>query len=342
MKDNATFWHASDDICIQRAIQSYIEEGEGAATIRHYYYKLLSSDVLRVFSQFETSKKNAYNWVSGLLTKARDNGEFPWEAVVDNGRRSLSYYSREDIAYYAYIEGVSSYSLDPWRGQQCRIEIIVEKDGLVDMVSSYVKQWRIPVRSLDGFNSTTKSKQAAERYGTGKGYILLCCGDFDPSGILIPQSLKAKLNQYGSYPDIQRIALTKEDTLFLPDYASVEVSDGNPHRIGFQKLYGKKQKGYEIEVLTPSQLRQRVENAIAPYIDKNAFKAAVDLESEIKREVGDLLKGALKGYAQKIQKNGVPESVLGLEDQLRYFLAPNKYEEMKCTGEVTIKNWYDY
>jgi hypothetical protein len=163
MKDNATYWHANDDICIQRAIQSHLEEGKAAATIRHYYYKMLSSDVLRVFSQFETSKKNAYNWVSGLLTKARDNGDFPWEAVVDNGRRSLSYYSREDIAYYAYIEGVSGYSLDPWRGQQCRIEIIVEKDGLVDMVSSYVKQWRIPVRSLDGFNSTTKSKQAAER-----------------------------------------------------------------------------------------------------------------------------------------------------------------------------------
>src|SRR5947209_12351740 len=86
MRNNATFWHADEDICIQRAIQSFEEEGKVAATIRHYYYKMLSSYVLRVFSQFETSKKNAYNWVSALLTKARDDGDFPWEAVVDNGR----------------------------------------------------------------------------------------------------------------------------------------------------------------------------------------------------------------------------------------------------------------
>jgi 5S rRNA maturation endonuclease (ribonuclease M5) len=302
---------------------------------------MLSSDVLRVFSQFETSKKNAYNWVSGLLTRARDNGLFPWEAVVDNGRRSETYHSYEDMGYYAWAEGNSAYKLDPWRGQACRIEIIVEKDGLVDMVARYVKKWRIPVRSLDGFNSTTKSKEAAKRYGTGKGYIIFCCGDFDPSGILIPQSLKNKLNQYGSYPDIRRLTLVKQDTLHLPDYAAVEVSSCNPHRMEFQRLYGAKQKGYEIEVLTPTQLEQRVLNAISAHVDEEAFNAAVELEKEIRREVGSALKDALKGYAKHIQESGVPDNILSLEDQLRYFLDTDRYEEFKRTGEVTIRKWYD-
>lgn len=318
MRDNATFWHASEDICIQRAIQSYIEEGEHAATIRHYYYKMLSSDVLRVFSQFETSKKNAYNWVSGLLTRARDNGDFPWSAVVDNGRRSKSYWSHDNFHQYISGESSSYYKLDPWRGQRYRIEIIVEKDGLVDMVASYVEQWRIPVRSLDGFNSTTKSKQAAQRYGTGRGYILFCCGDFDPSGILIPLSLKAKLNQYGSYPDIKRLALVKEDTLQLPDYAAVEVSSSNPHRTEFQRLYGKEQKGYEIEVLSPTQLRQRVRSAIAPYINEAAFKAALDLEKAIRAQIDIRLENALKGCEEEIYINGISGIDLNLDDQLRY------------------------
>lgn len=318
MRDNATYWHANDDICIQRAIKSYIEEDEEPATIRHYYYKMLSSDVLRVFPQFETSKKNAYNWVSGLLTRARDNGDFPWESVVDNGRRSKSYYSHDNLHEYILGESSSYFKLDPWRGQRYRIEIIVEKDGLVDMVASYVEQWRIPVRSLDGFNSTTKSKQAARRYGTGRGYILFCCGDFDPSGILIPLSLKAKLNQYGSYPDIRRLTLVKEDTLQLPDYASVEVSDNNPHRAEFQRLYGKAQKGYEIEVLSPTQLKQRVESAIAPYINETAFKAAIELEKAIRSQVSAKLKDALKGCAEEIYSNGISEVTLGFNDQLRY------------------------
>ncbi|HEX3643687.1 MAG TPA: hypothetical protein VHV10_20550 [Ktedonobacteraceae bacterium] len=318
MKDNATFWHASDDICIQRAIQSFEEEGKAAATIRHYYYKMLSSDVLRVFSKFETSKKNAYNWVSGLLTKARDNGDFPWAAVVDNGRRSKTYWWYDDLDYYVSIASLSGYSLDPWRGQSCRIEIIVEKDGLVDMVSSYVEQWRIPVRSLDGFNSTTKSKQAAQRYGTGKGYILFCCGDFDPSGILIPQSLKKKLNQYGSHPDIRRLALVKEDTLQLPDYAAVEVSNSNPHRVDFQRLYGKEQKGYEIEVLTPTQLRRRVEGAVAPYINEAAFKAALELEKAVRSQFRTKLENAVKGGAEEIYSNGIPDIELSRDAQLRY------------------------
>lgn len=337
MKSNATYWHADEDTCIEQARQSYVEEGKLPATVRHYYYKLLSSDVLRVLPQFETSKLNAYNWVSGLLTKARDNGVFPWEAVVDNGRRSKTYWWYNDLDYYVTVESHSGFKLDPWRGQGRRIEIIVEKDGLVDMVSRYVEQWRIPVRSLDGFNSTTKSKEAAGRYGTGKNYLLFCCGDFDPSGILIPQSLKAKLNQYGSHPDIQRIALKKEDTLYLPNYASVEVSEHNPHRIPFQKLYGKEQKGYEIEVLTPTQLKQRVQSTIAPYINEDAFHEAVRLEQKLRNQAGDLLKNALSKFSSEIINYGVSGSNLNCADQLRYFVEPNVYSYLKKNGNLTFQ-----
>jgi len=150
-----------------------------------------------------------------------------------------------------------------------------------------------------------------------------------------------KLNQYGSYPDIRRLTLVKEDTLQLPDYAAVEVSDSNPHRIEFQRLYGKEQKGYEIEVLTPTQLERRILNAVSPYINEKAFNAAVELERDVKRDVGVALKDALKGYAKSIQKEGVSDSTLALNDQLRYFLDTDRYEELKRTGKVTIKKWYD-
>ena len=342
MRNNdAHFWHAANDVCLQHALQAYSDEGRQAATVRHYYYKLLSSGALRKLPQFANSGEQAYNWVSRFLTTMRDDGKFPWEAVVDNGRRASTYYWYTDLDWYAYTEASSGYKLDPWRGQKNRPEIIVEKDGLVDMVASYVSQWRIPVRSLDGFNSTTKNKALADRYGTGKHYTLLCIGDFDPSGILIPATLKTKLNQYGSYPDIRRIALTHSDTLTLPAYAAVDISLDNPHAKEFRLRYpDPNQKGYEIEALTPTQLRQKVTQAITPYIDQEAFMAAVELEKAVRKQVGKMLKKTLKGYTEQTYEQGIPDSALSLDAQLRYFLEPADYVTFLKTGHITTTKYY--
>lgn len=342
MRDDAMFWHADADTCIQQAIQAYIDEGRQAATIRHYYYKLLSAGVLRHLPQYENTKLRAYAWVSKLLSDARDEGLFPFEAVVDNGRRSSTYSSYDNMDWYAYIEATSGYKLDPWRGQAGRVEIIVEKDGLVDMVSSYVSDWRIPVRALDGFNSTTRSKEAANRYGSGKQYTLLCCGDFDPSGLLIPAKLKEKLNQYGSYPDIRRIVLTHTDTKSLPTYAAIAVEKDNPHAKACQwfSRYGDNQHGYEIEALTPTQLRQKIQAAIAPYINRNAFLAAIELEKAVRKQVSASLRRALKGYARQCYREVVPESSLDLQEQLRYFLELEDYDTFLRTGKITQTRYW--
>lgn len=332
MQTEAHFWHADKERCIQDAIQAYIDEGRQPATIRHYYYKLLSSGALKPISGYENSKDRAYKWVSRLLTEARDDGTFPWYAVVDTGRRSKTYYWHDNLAEYVASEARSGFRLDLWRGQGERVEIIVEKDGLVNMVGRYVERWRIPVRALDGFNSTTRNKELANRYGTGRNYTLLTIGDYDPSGLLIPATLKARLKQYGCYPDIRRIALVKADTERLPAHASIEVDSANPHAKACKWEPG--QPGYEIEALTPTQLEQRVLESISPYLDNAAYRAAIELEQAVKSQVATLLKQALQGFTTQAYQTGIPGSTLTRMEQLRYLLDPDDYQTLVTTGSV--------
>lgn len=320
IKDKApTFLHLADDICLQHAMQAYIDEGRRGQTVRHYYYKLLSSGAITLLPHHQTSGTNASNYVSRLLSEARKNGSFPWGAVVDNGRRSSSYWWYRDMDEYVSTESRSGYKLNPWRGQTHRIEIFVEKDGLLDMVESYVDQWRIPVRVAKGYSSTTINKNAANRYGTGRGWTIFYLGDFDPSGLDIERNLKDELRDLGVRPDIQRVALTQEDTHTLPNVASVDIKMGDPRAKGFLQRYGRDQKGYEIEALPVSQFRQKILRAIAPYIDADAFQEAIELERIVKNQAAERLKESLSDFAAEIYEKGVDGSSLTLEEQLRYF-----------------------
>jgi hypothetical protein len=314
-----TFLHLSDSVCLQHAMQAYIDEGRRGQTVRHYYYKLLSSGAITLLPHHQTSGTNASNYVSRLLSEARKNGSFPWDAVVDNGRRSSTYWWYTDMDEYVRTESRSGYILNPWRGQKQRLEIFVENDGLLDMVESYVDQWRISVRVAKGYSSTTINKNAANRYGTGRGWTIFYLGDFDPSGLDIERNLKDELRDLGVRPDIQRVALTQEDTYTLPDVAAVDIKTGDPRAKGFSRRYGDDQKGYEIEALPVSQFRQKILRAIAPYIDVESFQEAVELERLVKAEAAARLEASLSDFAAEIYDNGVAGSSLALDEQLRYF-----------------------
>lgn len=341
VNNKPTFFHADKETCIQQALRAYVEEGRHAITVRHYYYKLLSSDSITLTTA-ETSKENAYNFVSRLLSEARDNGSFPFEAVVDNGRRAHSYSSFDSVSEYVWNQKRSYYRLDPWRGQRERIEIIVEKDGLLDMVARYTQHWRIPVRTVEGFSSVTRAKDLASHYGTGKHYTVLYLGDFDPSGILIQRKLKEKLNEYGSYPAFKRIALTQSDTLSLPAYSAVPVDPDSDHAkaVKWFERYGQHQQGYEVETLPPTELERKILKAISPYINSEKFEAALRLEKLIRRQATLRLRDAFNGYLEAIL-GGVAESSLDWGEQLAYLLTPEQHGHYVQTGNATYSVWGD-
>lgn len=315
MRDK-TYWSLSAAECLAVVQRAYIEEGNIAQTVRHYYYKLLSAGAIRLFN-VPNSAKNAYNHVSELLTDARNDGQFPWDAVVDPGRRSFSHWSYGSLSHFMRDQLRAFYRADIWRGQPRKLEVWVEKDGLAEFANRAVERWRVPVYVAKGYASATAAKDAADRYGNGKGWTLLYAGDFDPSGLDIERSLRDTLRSHGVRPEIVRVALTQQDTQQLPAEAALDLKPGDSRTPGFIKNYGARQKGYELDAMPAGQLRRKLEEAVASYMDFDAFAEAVAVERTVIEETEGALRDALGDLDDRILAR-LPDARL-----LRYLVDPD-------------------
>jgi hypothetical protein len=302
--------------CLNQVSVLYKQYGTGQ-TLRHYYYKLLSSGALRL-TQKENSGDNAYKFVSRILVDARENGLLPWEAIIDTGRRKFTYHSYSSLESYVRVESRSGFSLDPWRGQKRRLEVWVEKDAMAEITNSAVAALRIPVYIAKGYGSATVKNDAKERYGDGTGWTMLYCGDFDPSGMDIERELQEKLALYGSRPEVVRVTLTQEETLTLPPYAALDLKNGDSRNAAFKRKYGEGQKRFELDVLSSAEIRERLLRAVSTYLDPDAFQAAERLERIIREEASKRLKQAMSDFGQVILSRGAPGCPLPLDEQLRY------------------------
>lgn len=313
-----TYWSASKEECLRNVHEVYLEEGQIAQTVRHYYYKMLGTSI-RLLPN-EKSGKNAYNFVSRLLSEARLDGVFPWEAVIDPGRRNFPHGCYDSLEQFIRVASRRSFIADVWRGQTGKIEVWVEKDGLAEFAHSICSSYRVPVYVNKGFSSVTVIEEAARRYGTGKGWTVLYCGDFDPSGMEIESVMLDKLAWHKSYPEIVRVAITHEDTFSLPGQAGIEPKKGDSRTKKFLQKYGVDQMGYEIESLPVTQLRQRLESMLQHHVNVESLNAVIDLEDRVDELVNARLKNALLDFHAGIIANGVPGAQLAKQEQMRYLL----------------------
>ncbi len=312
----ATFEHADNETCLTQVIELYERYGSGQ-TLRHYYYKLLSSGALRL-TQKENSGDNAYKFLSRILVDAREDGRLPWGAIIDPGRRTFTHWSYDSLAGYVEAESYSGFRLDPWRGQKRRLEVWVEKDAMAEITNAAVETLRIPVYVAKGYSSATIKNLAKDRYGDGGCWTMLYCGDFDPSGLDIERELKETLALYGSWPQILRVTLTQEETFTLPSYAALDLKKGDSRNAAFVRRYGEEQKRFELDVLSSEEVRERLLRAVSVYMDMDAFQEAERLERIIRNEASKRLKKAMSDFGQVILKSGAPGCALPLSEQLRY------------------------
>jgi hypothetical protein len=322
-----SFWSDSEAACLKGVQRAYVEEGRNGQTVRHYYYKLLSAGLIRLDPKKSASAKNAYNFVSRILTRARMEDALPWSAVVDPGRRSFGHWSYDSLEQYARAEARSFYRLDLWRRQPRRLEVWVEKDAMADFVDSVVDDYRIPVYVAKGYGSATVIKNAADRYEDGEGWTLLYCGDFDPSGLDIERNLTDTLAEHGAFPEIVRVALTQEHTRALPEVAALPLKTGDSRTRGFVAQYGAEQKGYELDALPASQLRTLILLTVAEYLDLAAFNEALEIERTVRDAAAKYLRKAMEGFADRVLEHGLRGAPYRLGTLRTYFLDADEYDE---------------
>jgi hypothetical protein len=167
-------------------------------------YKLFTAGLITSMSTNEMQK------VYRLLRIAREQGNIPWEWIVDETRELERVSTWENTAEYAQAVA-TSYRRDFWDQQPLRVEVWSEKGTIRGVLKPVLDHYAVGFRVMHGFTSATAVNDVAGD-GDGRDLIVLYIGDFDPSGMYMSErDLPQRIAEYGGdHVKLIRIALTSD------------------------------------------------------------------------------------------------------------------------------------
>jgi hypothetical protein len=252
-----------------------IAEGAQPITGRGVGYKLFTAGLIKSMSVNEMQK------VYRLLRIAREQGDIPWEWIVDETRELEMVSTWDNPDQYARTVA-RSYRRDFWNQQPVRVEVWSEKGTIRGVLKPVLDRYAVGFRVMHGFTSATSVNDVAED-GDGRDLIVLYVGDLDPSGMYMSEhDLPQRLAEYGGHHvEVRRVALLPEQAEGLPSFPASDKRK-DPRHAWFVEHHGA--RCWEIDAMDPNDLRNCVEQAIEELIEPTAWARcetvnAAELES---------------------------------------------------------------
>jgi len=255
---------------VQKIMGSY----DFALTLRQIYYQLVAKQII-------PNKQSSYHKLSRLCVMGRDEGILPEEGFADRLREVDKLSSWTDLN--EFMETVKrSYHKDKWQNQDRYLEIWTEKDALRSVITEITYRYDISLMVARGQLSRTEIYRTSKRYKSqsDKECYLYYCGDFDPSGLSIYNSIKERLDNFGVSINFERIALTEGQ---IKEYKlpSDPGKKSDPNYNKFVSLYGSDMV-VELDSLPPDVLRKIIEDCILKNIDQGLLAQVQEKEKDEK------------------------------------------------------------
>jgi hypothetical protein len=230
--------------------------------------------------------------------------EVEWELNrIENARQSAIEAAGNDYKPHAF-----------WFGQDYYLELLVEKIDLKELFSKICRRFRIPLGNSRGWPDINSRAKMMERFGfmerQGKQCALLYCGDHDPAGLQISESLRSMFwdlsGAVGWHPDdliIDRFGLNSDliAELNLTWIEGLETGSGRnledprhpdhgkPYVQDYLTEYGPRKVEANALVVRPDAGRELCLDAITKHVDADApqryEQACRDAQQEIKSRV---------------------------------------------------------
>lgn len=251
------------------------------ATVRAVAYRLFSAGAIPNMSKTETGR------LSRVLTAAREDGEIPWEWIVDNTRKPT--WPGTYSSPMSFSRSVSKWwRQDPWEYQDVRIEVWSEKDTVSGVLGPVLDEFAVPFRVNRGFTSATAAHDIAEETADAtEPLIALYVGDYDPSGLYMSEvDLPNRLDKYEAGEiELRRIALVDQDLSALNhlSFAASEKSRDPRYRWYLQRT--QQRRCWELDAMNPNALRQRVADAIYSEINHDAWSRVLVADRAVKQSL---------------------------------------------------------
>jgi hypothetical protein len=249
-------------------------------------YKLFTLGLIPSMASSEMQK------VYRLLRIAREQGDIPWEWIVDETREFERTPTWDNPAEFARC-AVRSYRLDSWRQQPVRCEVWSEKGTVRGVLGPVLDEYAVGFRVMHGFSSATAVYDVAQN-GDGRPLIVLYVGDYDPSGLFMSEvDLPKRLSNYeGDHVTLERIALTQDQVSGLPSFPASDKRKDPRHK-WYVANYGK--RCWELDAMDPNDLRECVRDAITELIEPVAWERC----EIVNRATQDSIRGVLQNWARK-------------------------------------------
>ena len=204
-----------------------------------------------------------------LLKLAHEQGDIPWEWIVDETRGIERVATWADPAEYARCVA-QSYRRDFWDQQPHRVQVWSEKGTVRGVLAPVLDLYAVGFFPVHGFSSATAVHDIAED-DDGRDLIVLYVGDFDPSGLYMSEKdLPARFEKYhGHHINLHRIALTVDQLQGLPSFPATDKKK-DPRYRWFVANHGP--RCWELDAIDPNALRDCVEQAIINLIEPVAWQ----------------------------------------------------------------------
>jgi hypothetical protein len=159
-----------------------------------------------------------------------------------------------------------------WKTLDVRVEIWIEKDALAGVVFPMTDRWDVPLMVTRGYSSETFVYEAAQAINRdGKKTFIDYFGDYDPSGVGIPQDVLRKLDTWTSLVTCTRVAVNPDQivSLQLPTRPTKRTDSRAKEWIG---------ESVELDVMPPNVLCSLVHAVIESHLPADHLEQIARVE----------------------------------------------------------------
>lgn len=262
-------------------------------TLRQLYYQFVARGWIPN-SQME------YKKLGDIINDGRLGGLIDWYAIEDRTRELAGNNHWENPE--SIIDACASqFMIDKWEGQECRVEVWVEKDALEGVVGKAARECDINYFSCRGYTSQTAMWNAGQRLKkyAQEGYdcVILHLGDHDPSGIDMSRDIEERIRLFmDGFDDVmtfRRVALNDDQIQeYNPPPNPAKVTDSRFNQ--YQEKYG--DESWELDALEPSVIHDLIVRVINEYRNEMLFVDRVMQEENHRR----LLSAVASNWAEVI------------------------------------------
>lgn len=235
-----------------------------------------------------------YKRLCRTLVDMRRDGTVPYSRIVDR-TRSMHRLDGWDSAVDIIKTAANQYRRDMWQLHGSVPMIACEKQALEGILTEVCDEFGVALWIIRGFNSESFDYEWAEEIKrlneAGKSVYIGYLGDHDPSGRVIGEASRKKLEGFGAVFKWERLGLHPEDLSdfnleLVPLKLGTKKKKGDPRANRFRTEFGT--GAAELDALPPGEVPRRIREFVEPFIEPE-IQEAVERDERVQKESLDVV-----------------------------------------------------